>query len=55
MQLLGVSAGAPRTQATQESSERAATALSAGEASAKRRLAPQHREAVRNFFGGDER
>jgi hypothetical protein len=53
--LLGVGAGAPRTDPTAEASQQLPTVLSAGEASAKRRLSPQHREAVRSFFGGDKR
>jgi len=52
-QVIGIGAGAPRTAPTEEGAQRAATELSAGEASWKRRLAPQHRSAVRSFFGGD--
>lgn len=53
--LLGIGAGAPLEGATAESSQQTATQLSAGDASWKRRLAPQHRDAVRNFFGSDGR
>jgi hypothetical protein len=53
--LLGVGAGAPRTDPTAEASQLAPVQASAGEASWKRRLAPHHREAVRGFFGGDSR
>jgi len=54
-QLLGVGAGAPQESPSAEASSKVSTQLSAGEASWKRRLAPQHREAVRTFFSGDKR
>jgi len=53
--LLGVGAGAPQESPRAEASSKVSTQLSAGEASWKRRLAPQHREAVRTFFSGDKR
>lgn len=54
-QLLGVGAGAPQENPSAEASSQTSTQLSAGEASWKRRLAPQHREAVRSFFSSDKR
>lgn len=53
--LLGIGATAPLEGATAESSQLAATELSVGEATWKRRLAPRHRDAVRTFFANDER
>ena len=51
--ILGVGAGAPTVEPTAGGAGSTEVQASAGRSAWKRRLAPHHREAVREFFGGE--
>ena len=53
-QLLGVSATSPRVDAEGEAAGLADVEASLGKSSWRRRLAPRHREAVREFFSDED-
>jgi len=50
--LVGVGAGAPGVEPAAQAGGVVDTQASAGRAAWKRRVAPHHREAVQEFFGG---